>query len=97
MPCLDRFDCAAIYDHTFLKKAELEKGSYVVLDKPYNDYLQSLLWTKGEIYFVTRQKDNLVYKRIEEFNLSDTTSIAIKDDRITVEKEDLTIPLRPIS
>ena len=43
VPCLDRFDCAAIYDHTFLKKAELEKGSYVVLDKPYNDYLQSLL------------------------------------------------------
>lgn len=96
--CLVRFSSAAIHDHTFLKELNLEKGSFVVFDKAYNDYLQYLQWTKGDIYFVTRQKDNAVYKSIEEFDLSDTTSdMVLKDEHICVQKKDKTIELRRVA
>jgi len=98
VPCLVRYSSAATHDHTFLKELNLEKGSFVVFDKAYNDYLQYLQWTKDDIYFVTRQKDNAVYKIIEEFDLSDTTSDAVlKDERIWVQKKDETIELRRVA
>ena len=98
VPCLVRFSSAATHDHTFLKELNLEKGSFVVFDKAYNDYLQYLQWTKDDIYFVTRQKDNAVYKSIEEFGLSEITSDAVlKDERISVQKKDATIELRRIA
>lgn len=98
VPCLVRFSSAAIHDHTFLKELNLEKGSFIVFDKAYNDYLQYLQWTKDDIYFVTRQKDNAVYKSIAEFDLSETTSDAVlKDERICVQKKDKTIELRRIA
>ena len=62
VPCLIRFSNAATHDHTFLKGLRLEKGSFVVFDKAYTDYRQYLQWTLDDIYFVTRQKDNAVYK-----------------------------------
>lgn len=98
VPCLIRFTSAATHDHRFLKDLNLEKGSFVVFDKAYNDYLQYLEWTQDDIYFVTRQKDNAVYKSIEEFELSDTTSDAVlKDERISVEKHSKTIALRRVA
>ena len=98
VPCLVRFSSAATHDHTFLKELNLEKGSFVVFDKAYNDYLQYLQWTENDIYFVTRQKDNAVYKSIEEFDLSDTTIDAVlKDERICVQKKNKTIELRRIA
>jgi len=98
VPCLVRFSSAATHDHTFLKDLNLEKGSFVVFDKAYNDYLQYLQWTKDDIFFVTRQKHNAVYTSIEEFNLSDSTSDAVlKDQRIKVQKKDKTIELRRIA
>ena len=98
VPCLIRFTSAATHDHRFLKDLNLEKGSFVVFDKAYNDYLQYLEWTEDDIYFVTRQKDNAVYKSIEEFELSDTTSDAVlKDERISVEKHCKTSALRRVA
>lgn len=98
VPCLVRFTSAATHDHTFLKDLNLVKGSFVVFDKAYNDYLQYLQWTQDTIYFVTRQKDNAVYNSTEEFELSNTTSDAIlKDEKITVEKDGKTIELRRVA
>lgn len=98
VPCLVRFSSAATHDHTFLKDLELKKGSFVVFDKAYNDYLQYLQWTENDIYFVTRQKDNAVYKSIEEFDLSDTTSdCVLKDECILVQKKEKSIKLRRVA
>lgn len=98
VPCLVRFTSAATHDHTFLKDLNLEKGSFVVFDKAYNDYAQFAQWTDNDIYFVTRQKENARYVNIEEFDLSDTTSDAIlKDERITVKKNDEDIELRRVA
>ena len=98
VPCLVRFTSAATHDHTFLKELNLEKGSFVVFDKAYNDYNQYLEWTMNEIYFVTRKKYNAVYKTILEFHLDDKTSDAVlKDELISVKKYGKSIELRRIA
>lgn len=98
VPCLVRFSSAARHDHRFLKELELKKGSFVVFDKGYNDYIQYLEWTLEEIYFVTRQKDNAVYDSIEEFEIGDEVDPGVlKDERIEVEKDGKKISLRRIA
>lgn len=98
VPCLVRFSSAATHDHTFLKELNLEKYSFIVFDKAYNDYLQYLEWTLNDIYFVTRQKDNAVYKSIKEFDLADKTSDAVlKDELILVEKDSKYIQIRRVA
>lgn len=98
VPYLIRFSDAATHDHTFLKDLDLKKDSFVVFDKAYNDYLQYLQWTLEDIYFVTRQKDNAVYKSIKEFDLSDATSDAVlKDELIVVEKDNKSIEIRRVA
>jgi hypothetical protein len=98
VPCLVRFTSAATHDHTFLKELDLKKGSFVVFDKGYVDYLQYHNWTLEDIYFVTRQKDNAVYKSVEEFAIQDHIHSGIlKDERIQVTKEKQTITLRRVA
>lgn len=89
VPCLVKFSSAATHDHTFLKDLKLKRGSYVVFDKGYVDYQQYEQWSLEEIYFVTRQKENAVYKSIEEFELDEKTDDAIlKDEKISLKKKD---------
>lgn len=45
---------------------ELPRGSIVAMDRGYNDYRLFDQWTKDGIFFVTRLKDNAVYKTIKE-------------------------------
>lgn len=98
VPCLIRFSSAATHDHTFLKELKLEKGSFVVFDKAYNDYMQYLQWTLNDVYFVTRQKDNAVYKSIKEFDLDEKTSDAVlKDELILIEKNHKSIEIRRVA
>jgi hypothetical protein len=99
VPSLVKFTSAATHDHTFLKDLNLKKGSYVVFDKGYVDYQQYEQWSIDEIYFVTLQKENAVYKSIEEFDLDDKTDSAIlKDERISLMKKDgTTFELRRIA
>lgn len=98
VPCLVRFSNAATHDHTFLKELELKKGSFVVFDKAYNDYQQYFEWTNQDIYFVTRQKGNAVYKSLKEFDLEVATSDnVLKDEVISVQKKGVEIALRRIA
>lgn len=98
VPCLVRFTSAATHDHTFLKELDLKKGSFVVFDKGYVDYLQYHNWTLDDIYFVTRQKDNAVYQSLEGFPIGDHIhSGVLKDERIEVLKDKQTITLRRVA
>lgn len=98
VPTLIRFSSAATHDHTFLKNLELKKGSIVVFDKGYNDYEQYLQWNLDGIYFVTRQKDNAVWKSIKEFEIPEETDNGVlKDEKIQIEKDGKTIELRRIA
>lgn len=98
VPCLVRFTSAATHDHTFLKELSLKKGSFVVFDKGYVDYMQYYKWTLEDIYFVTRQKENAHYTSLEEFDISDDIHPSIlKDERININKNGQSIELRRVA
>lgn len=56
---------AKVHDKNFLKELELISYSMVVFDRAYNYYHQFALWTKKNVFFVTRIKKNAVYRAIE--------------------------------
>ena len=98
VPCLVRFTSAATHDHTFLKELNLKKGSFVVFDKGYIDYMQYYKWTIEDVYFVTRQKENAHYTSLEEFDISDDIHPSIlKDERININKDGQSIELRRVA
>ena len=45
----------------------------MTFDKGYNNYQQFAVFTAAEIFFITRQKDNAVYKSVSEKILTATT------------------------
>ncbi len=98
VPILIKFSSAATHDHTFLKDLGLMQGSIVVFDKGYVDYVQYHRWTLDGIYFVTRQKDNAVWKSIHEFDIPDGTHNGVlKDEKIEIAKDGKSITLRRIA
>jgi len=44
---------------------DLNAGSIVALDRGYNDYALFAKWTAGEVFFVTRLKENAAYEVVE--------------------------------
>jgi hypothetical protein len=97
VPCLINFTSAATHDHTFLKNLNLKRGSIVVFDKGYVDYLQYMQWTEDGIFFVTRLKDNTNYISIEEYDIDDKVHTGIvKDEKIAIMKDGQIIELRRI-
>ena len=64
---------------------ELPKGSYIVFDKGYNNYLQFARFTQNGIFFITRQKDNAVYTSMYERELTaDAPDEVLKDEVIEI-------------
>jgi Domain of unknown function (DUF4372)/Transposase DDE domain len=53
------------HDVTVARKVPLAPGSIVAMDRGYNDYKLFAHWTRKEIFFVTRLKDNADYTVIE--------------------------------
>ena len=66
MPILIQFNAAADNDQQFLQFIKLPKGSFLTFDKGYNNYPQYAAFTVAEVYFINRQRDNAVYKRVSE-------------------------------
>jgi len=56
-----RMTAAKVHDKNFLTHLQLEPQSFLVFDKAYNYYVQFDRWTKKNIWFVTRMKNNAVY------------------------------------
>lgn len=63
--------------HTLL----FESGTVVVDDRAYNDYRLFAKWTEEEVYFVTRMKENALYKVIESRPVPQNRSV-LKDQVI---------------
>jgi len=82
MPVLIRFNAAADNDQQFLKYVELPSGSYLTMDKGYNNYKQFARFTEKGIFFITRQKDNAVYTTVAERILGAGTPQALLKDEI---------------
>lgn len=56
---------AKMHDSNVLERLRLNAGSIVAMDRAYNDYTQFAAWTEAGVYFVTRQKENAVYRVAE--------------------------------
>jgi hypothetical protein len=83
MPVLIQFNAAADNDQQFLKAIELPEGSFLTFDKGYNNYEQFAQFTIHKVYFITRQKDNAVYKTVSEKILTkETPDSVLKDENI---------------
>ncbi|PZX49568.1 IS4 family transposase [Algoriphagus chordae] len=86
VPCLVRYSAAARHDHLFLKEAmNLAAGSIITFDKGYVDYEQYEQFTQQSIWYVTRLKDNALYKAQVEYDIPDEADTGVlKDEEITV-------------
>lgn len=52
-------------DVRIAQSLDLNAGSIVAIDRGYNDYALFGKWTDGEVFFVTRLKDNAAYEVVE--------------------------------
>ena len=61
----------------------LSAGSIITFDKGYVDYAQYEAFTQKTIWYVTRLKDNALYKARKEFDIPETTdSGVLKDEEV---------------
>lgn len=86
MPVVINFNAAANHDQLFLKYINLPTGSYLAFDKGYNNYNEFAAYSEKGIFFITRQKDNAVYKSVAEREPDSSTPDAILKDEI-IEQE----------
>ena len=86
VPCLIRYSEASRHDHMFLKEAtNLAAGSIITFDKGYVDYGQYEEFTQKSIWYVTRLKDNALYKARKEYDIPDGADNGVlKDEEITL-------------
>lgn len=79
---------AKVHDKNFLKELDLTAHSMVVFDRAYNYYHQFALWTKKEVFFVTRIKKNAVYTVVEtlrEQKKEKGKAMVLREDTIELE------------
>lgn len=89
VPQLIHFTDAATHDHTFLSKIKLQPHQIALFDRGYVDYKQYAKWTKQNIFFVTRLKDNAVYEQLQEIEIPDSCpDNYIKDEKIQIRYKD---------
>jgi len=85
IPCFIRYTDAVRHDHILLKEVHLPKGSIIVFDRAYVDYTQYQRLTDDGIFYVTRLKDNAVYKCGKEYDIPDGADNGVlKDEEITL-------------
>jgi hypothetical protein len=102
VPQLIHFTDAATHDHTFLSKLKLKPHQIAIFDKAYVDYKQYDKWTKEDIHFVTRLKDNALFGELQDLDISDSCPAGyIKDEKISIKykdenKKEQTIELRRV-
>ena len=75
MPSYILITKAKRHDRTVARRFSLNRGSIVAFDKAYNDYKLFGQWTDNGVYFVTRLKENAVYKVVAEREIPQNRSI----------------------
>lgn len=102
MPSFINYMAAALHDQQFYNYIkELSGHSIIVFDKAYINYRQFDAFGERDIFYVTRQKDNSIYRSIQEFELPANEAHILKDERIEVtykhSKEDRTLQMRRVA
>lgn len=82
IPKLVWFTSAATNDHVLLDKLELSSEKIYVFDKGYNDYQAFKKFTDHQTGFVTRIKDNAVYKTVHENIIEECIHSGVLEDTV---------------
>ena len=69
-------------DNTAARNVKVKPGSIVVCDRGYFGTLLLKFWDSIKVFFVVREKDNLLYERIEERDLPDKAHPEVFIDEI---------------
>jgi hypothetical protein len=85
MPYFIQFDAAADHDQLIYKHLSLPPGSYIVFDKGYNNYRQFAAFTATGISFITRQKENAVYRPVIECLHAEGSPTAILKEEVILQ------------
>ncbi|MDD4170386.1 MAG: IS4 family transposase, partial [Desulfotomaculaceae bacterium] len=91
VPKMVWFSSASTHDHVLLGKLTPDDNTIYVFDKGYNDYKAFKLFGEKGAGFVTRVKDNAVYKLEEELYIDECIHSGVLEDAIievTVKEED---------
>lgn len=97
VPKLVWFTSAATNDHVLLDKLELSQDIIYVFDKGYNDYKAYKRFSASQTGFVTRIKDNAVYKTKEQLYIDDCIYSGVLEDQIielNVKQDDEMVALK---
>ncbi|MGH7847929.1 MAG: IS4 family transposase [Candidatus Binatia bacterium] len=81
LPCFGVITDGKVHDVKVAHSLCFEPGTVVVDDRGYNDYRLFAKWTEEEVYFVTRMKDNALYKIVENRPVPQNRSV-LKDQII---------------
>lgn len=69
-------------DVSVAQRLKFQPETIVVDDRGYNDYELFGSWTDGGVYFVTRLKDNAVYRVVKNLTVPERKSSSVVKDRI---------------
>ncbi len=83
LPCFGVITEGKVHDVKVAWSLVFEPGTVVVDDRGYNDYGLFAKWTEQDVYFVTRMKDNALYKVIESRPVPQNRSV-LKDQIIVL-------------
>lgn len=82
VPKLVWFTDAKTHDHILLEKLRLDSNIIYVFDKGYNDYKAFKLFSENKTGFVTRIKDNAVYKTLLYNEIEESIHSGVLEDQI---------------
>lgn len=82
VPNLVWFSEAKTHDHNFLEKLKCDENTIYVFDKGYNDYKAFAHFTTQNTGFVTRIKDNALYRSIEKLDIGERIHNGVLEDEI---------------
>jgi len=74
------------HDVTVARRLDLPEDSIVAMDMAYNDYALFASWTKKGVWFVTRMKDNALYRVILSLKPPENRNI-VSDEIIALTSE----------
>lgn len=82
LPCFAVITTGKVHDVTVARTLKLQPGTILVDDRGYNDYELFGRWTDQGVYFVTRLKDNAVYRVVRKLPLPGQAGSAVRNDQV---------------
>ncbi len=84
------FTSAATHDHIMLSKLKLSQGAFIAMDRAYIDYRVFEQFSKDSVFYVTKMKKNLRYKKLDGHIQVNSNGLAVlSDHQVLFEKDEI--------